>query len=261
MELFRGRRANFQSDPHDNLHREESRRTTDADFVRPGLTPEELRELGMRHVEPGEHSEPLGPGTLPGEREPEPEPEPEPMPLDVDNDVPNEDERPEYPVWNPNVMGRDGYEVNNRIERLSGMVGPYEKYKLSTKVTDTTSFVESLPFTIHHLQNWMCWNIFSATKEEYENHVRMDVEATANLNRAVAMKIDKNADKMIDRFVVKDRKTMVINQKVRVNDNAQKNKDELALMIARNAVRKAKAFRALPPKWSQASILDQRDRA
>ena len=81
--------------------------------------------------------------------------------------------------------------------------------------------------------------------------MRLDIEALANLNRVVASRIDKNADKMIDKFVVKDRKTMTVGQRVRINDNAAKNKAEMDSMIQHRAINKAKQFRALPPKWSK----------
>ena len=102
MELFRGRRANFMSDPNDNQHRPDSVQTTENDLVTPGLTEEQMEKLGMRPLTAEEKAA---------------------RRINVEDPY----VRPEFPLWNPDVVGRDGHLLENRITVLPGAIGTYDR--------------------------------------------------------------------------------------------------------------------------------------
>lgn len=222
MELFRGRRTNFMSDPHDDLHRPPAIETTE---------PEVLRDLD--YDPENEDLFPLDEGELSPQNERNVVPF-HPDQKGGDENIKNLVRLPDslmwtYPVWNPGAK--------NEITQLFGV--------------NATTDLRRLPFSIRHMQAYTNMYTFSATPEEYKTFVNLDLMTQSNMTRVVRARIDKCADKMIDRFVVKDRSTMIVGQRVRVNESAEQNRCEIEKMKRTHAVKKMKTIRPLPPKWSK----------
>jgi len=224
MELFRGRRTNFMSDPHDDLHR------------LPTVTTTEPAVIGLPPGAPDSYTENMGIYPLDAD-EIVAEGEPNVVPLNPLAERPAHKKKRvvSYPLWNPGPQ--------NEITSLFGRNSTIENLK--TFLLDPTSF------KIEHMQAYTALYTFSATKDEYETFVDLDLETQENLNKVVRARIDKCADRMIDRFIVKDRSVMIVGQRVRVNESAEQNKCEMQQNIAKHAKKKMRTYHPIPPKWSK----------